>query len=191
MAQFFRINGGSTQFRGVVPDIAFPTASGSMDHGERSLENALPWARIQAADYKANAETAFTHLRERHHRRIKSDPGFNLLAEEDQILRELRERHTVSLQEESRRREWDKRDNKLKEIRNQFRIAQGLEPLPEKEDDELEFEHEEEEEDENSISRIMVNEAAHILTDYIAQRKSRPAIAHVEQGGSASVVQQN
>jgi carboxyl-terminal processing protease len=191
MAQFFRVNGGSTQFRGVVPDIAFPTASSSMDHGERSLENALPWARIQAADYSANDEAAFSHLRERHQQRIKSDPGFKLLAEEDQILRELRERHTVSLQEDSRRQEWDQRDNKLKEIRNQFRIAKGLDPLPEQEDDELEFEHEEEEEDENSIRRIMVNEAARILADYIGQRQPRPAIAHVEQGADTSTVHPN
>ena len=35
MAQFFRINGGSTQHRGVVPDIVFPTASGAAEHGER------------------------------------------------------------------------------------------------------------------------------------------------------------
>ena len=42
MAQFFRVNGGSTQFRGVVPDIIYPTVSDSDDEGERSHDNALP-----------------------------------------------------------------------------------------------------------------------------------------------------
>ncbi|MCU7855464.1 MAG: PDZ domain-containing protein, partial [Candidatus Thiodiazotropha sp. (ex Lucinoma borealis)] len=51
MAQFFRINGGSTQHRGVVPDIQFPTAKYSDEYGERSLENALPWAQIRPANF--------------------------------------------------------------------------------------------------------------------------------------------
>ena len=51
MAQFFRIDGGSTQNRGVVPDIRFPSAGDPSDYGERSLDNALPWTSIDAARY--------------------------------------------------------------------------------------------------------------------------------------------
>ena len=51
MAEFFRISGGSTQLRGVVPDIEFPTALNMDEHGERALDNPLPWARIDQADY--------------------------------------------------------------------------------------------------------------------------------------------
>lgn len=51
MAQFFRVNGGSTQNRGVVPDIRFPSAGDPSDYGERSLDNALPWTSIDAARY--------------------------------------------------------------------------------------------------------------------------------------------
>ena len=51
MAQFFRVNGGSTQNRGVVPDIRFPSAGDPSDYGERSLDNALPWTSIEAARY--------------------------------------------------------------------------------------------------------------------------------------------
>lgn len=189
MAQFFRVNGGSTQFRGVVPDIVFPTASGSMDHGERSLDNALPWARIDAAIYKGSEAAPLTAIRERHEQRIKSDPGFKLLTEEEDILRDLSERHTVSLQEEKRKREWDERDNKLKKIRNQFRLSQGLEPLSDEQEDDPEFEGEEEDEEGKSVKRIMVNEAARILTDLISQQQPRPAMAHVEQGSAAAAVQ--
>ncbi|MEE8495962.1 MAG: carboxy terminal-processing peptidase, partial [Xanthomonadales bacterium] len=46
MAQFFRVNGGSTQSRGVVPDIRFPSAGDPEKYGERSYDNALPWTSI-------------------------------------------------------------------------------------------------------------------------------------------------
>jgi carboxyl-terminal processing protease len=51
MAQFFRVNGGSTQNRGVVPDIRFPSAGDPQEYGERSLDNALPWTSIDAARF--------------------------------------------------------------------------------------------------------------------------------------------
>jgi carboxyl-terminal processing protease len=49
MAQFFRVNGGSTQNRGVVPDIRFPSAGDPDEYGERSYDNALPWTSIDSA----------------------------------------------------------------------------------------------------------------------------------------------
>ena len=51
MAQFFRVNGGSTQNRGVEPDIHFPSAGDPEDYGERSLDNALPWTSIPTASF--------------------------------------------------------------------------------------------------------------------------------------------
>ena len=51
IAQFFRINGDSTQHRGVVPDILLPTAQDDTERGERSLENALPWQQVASARY--------------------------------------------------------------------------------------------------------------------------------------------
>jgi carboxyl-terminal processing protease len=51
MAQFFRVNGGSTQNRGVVPDIRFPSAGDPQEYGERSMDNALPWTQIDPARF--------------------------------------------------------------------------------------------------------------------------------------------
>jgi carboxyl-terminal processing protease len=56
MAQFFRVNGGSTQNRGVVPDIRFPSAGDPQEYGERSLDNALPWTSIDAARYDPSGD---------------------------------------------------------------------------------------------------------------------------------------
>src|SRR6185295_13567373 len=51
IAQFFRINGGTTQLRGVTPDIVFPSVFDAEAFGESSFDNALPWTQIKAANY--------------------------------------------------------------------------------------------------------------------------------------------
>ncbi|MCH7506762.1 MAG: carboxy terminal-processing peptidase [Proteobacteria bacterium] len=56
MAQFFRVNGSSTQKRGVVPDIRFPSAGDPEDYGERSFENALPWTSIDPVRFDPNGD---------------------------------------------------------------------------------------------------------------------------------------
>ena len=56
LAQFFRVNGGSTQNRGVEPDIRFPSAGDPQEYGERSLPNALPWTRIDPARYQPSGD---------------------------------------------------------------------------------------------------------------------------------------
>ncbi len=56
MAQFFRVNGGSTQNRGVVPDIRFPSAGDPEEYGERSYDNALPWTSIDPARFEPSGD---------------------------------------------------------------------------------------------------------------------------------------
>jgi carboxyl-terminal processing protease len=56
MAQFFRVNGGSTQNRGVVPDIRFPSAGDPEKYGERSYDNALPWTSIDPARFDPSGD---------------------------------------------------------------------------------------------------------------------------------------
>jgi len=51
IAQFFRINGDSTQFKGVIPDITWRTAGQETKSGERSFDNALPWRQIEKASF--------------------------------------------------------------------------------------------------------------------------------------------
>ena len=167
MAQFFRVNGGSTQFRGVVPDIVFPSASGSDEHGERGLDNALPWASIDAADYLPGGVGPISQYRERHQDRIKHDPGFKYLAEDTSLLLELRERDTVSLLESRRRQEWDRQEEQRKAQKNRFRVARGLPPVTELEQDQESAAEDDEEQDDEGINNIMLDEAARILADYI------------------------
>jgi carboxyl-terminal processing protease len=174
MAQFFRVNGGSTQFRGVVPDIIFPTAEESQEEGERSLENALPWAKIRAARYDSKQLASLQRQREAHRQRIQSDPGFKFLIEEEKLLRKLRDQELLSLKEGERRAEWQERENHRKERENRFRVFAGLPPLSEEESEDEDFSEEETE----AIKRIGINEAARILADFIMEQSPRSAMAH-------------
>jgi carboxyl-terminal processing protease len=168
MAQFFRINGGSTQHRGVVPDILFPTASFSDDYGERSLDNALPWAQIEPANYQSSANAAIPRLMESHLNRVTHDPGFEMLVDREKQFEDMDQRIEVSLLESTRRAEWDKREQERLLHKNRFRASQGLALIK------LDHEPNAEDEDENveneAAHRIELNEAAQILVDSIRLR---------------------
>ena len=176
MAQFFRVNGGSTQFKGVVPDIVYPSAVQADDQGERSLDNALPWAQIRAVKYQPQGLGSLEAYQQKHLQRIKDDPGFAYLMQVEQLLKEVRDQDTVSLLENDREIEWERREKRRKSEKNQFFAAIGLEP--ESEEDEAKRRRANSASDiDDPIQRIMLNEAAHILADYIGEQ-SRAAMVN-------------
>jgi len=166
VAEFFRISGGSTQLRGVVPDIPFPTLADSDDHGERVLDNPLPWARIDAADYARFSlnGVGIRLLRRRSEQRIRRDPGFDMLTAREQVLKELEDQTVVSLRERDRRIESKRREHVLKDQRDAFLRTQGIDPV-DKDADEVNQDALEKQQE--IIARIQVKEAAHILADAI------------------------
>ncbi|WP_456447177.1 carboxy terminal-processing peptidase [Thiolapillus sp.] len=169
IAQFFRVRGGSTQHKGVIPDIQFPTAEGSGKHGESSLDNALPWASIKPAEYHAVSKAPqLAMLQRKHERRIAKDPGFRFLVEQNQEINKMEARKEVSLVEAERKKEWDEREQRALERHNKLRALRGLPPLAKLDDDD---EFGDKEEDPEGINRIMQEEAAHILADYIRQQQ--------------------
>jgi len=171
MAEFFRVSGGSTQLRGVVPDIEFPTAAGMDDHGERALDNPLPWARIGPADYSRVSQGGkVDSLQQRSNTRIRRDDGFDMLNAREKILREVGDQTVVSLREQDRRVESQRRERVLKDQRNDFLRAQGFEPVDE-EDEEVDEEAMEKQQE--IIARIQVTEAARILADVVRFRSPK------------------
>ena len=164
IAQFFRISGDSNQFKGIVPDIIYPTADTADDYGERSFDNALPSAQIKAAKFsKVNAfDTDFSTILENHRNRIGSDRAFQLLMEEIDLSRKLSENKTVTLLESRRKKEQDELEATRRNLQNEMRIAQGLDPIPV--DADLEEINEDEVQD---TSDILLNETANILNDII------------------------
>lgn len=99
MAQFFRVDGGSTQHRGVQPDVPFPATLDASDYGESTYDNALPWKKIAAADYRPVGSVArmLPILVSRHEARVEDDAEFAYLREDIAQYRQSRERKSVSL----------------------------------------------------------------------------------------------
>ena len=113
VAQFFRINGGTTQLRGVTPDISFPTVAEEADFGESSFDNALPWMQIEAVDHSAASDLRSLEptLRTRHDARVKKT--FLCLDDDIAEFEFQRKRNLISLNEVVRRQERDAREARL------------------------------------------------------------------------------
>ncbi|MBU0500077.1 MAG: carboxy terminal-processing peptidase [Gammaproteobacteria bacterium] len=174
MAQFFRVSGSSTQFKGVVPDVLYPNSESDKEHGERSLDNALPWSSIEPVRKVTQIRQDKLNILTEHHRaRIAVDPGFGFLNEGYRISKEQRDRHSLSLKESKRREEWRKTELARRASENRFRSSVGLKPLPENIDMESE---QDDEEGIKAISKIQLNEAARLLADYINLGQARPAV---------------
>jgi carboxyl-terminal processing protease len=169
MAQFFRINGGSTQHKGVVPDIVFPSAKWISDHGERSLENALPWASIKPVSHDLRYFVKADNLLEKHQERISDDPGFRFIEEQEKLLKEIRDEKVVSLNEEKRKISWEKREKLRIDTRNRFRKAKGFPLIAEDMSDEEKEKFDEE--DDEALKSVLRHESARILSDYIRQEQ--------------------
>ena len=116
VAQFFRINGGTTQLRGVTPDILFPAVSDAESFGESSFDNALPWAQIKAADYSpaGDLKGLLPILLTLHEARVKKDKDFQYLQEDIAEFKLQRKKNLVSLNEAERRKERDAQEARLK-----------------------------------------------------------------------------
>lgn len=122
IAQFFRINGGTTQLRGVTPDILFPAVFDRQEFGESSFDNALPWVQIKAADYSpaGDLKGLLPILLTLHEARVKSDKDFQYLQQDLAELKLQRSKNLVSLNEVDRRKERD-----AQEARRRSRDRQG------------------------------------------------------------------
>ncbi len=116
IAQFFRINGGTTQLRGVTPDIKLPVTTDNESFGESSYDNALPWVSIKPASYvpSGDLKELFAPLQKRHDQRIARDKDFQYLQEDIAEMRKLRKENAISLNEAVRRKERDAQDARAK-----------------------------------------------------------------------------
>ena len=116
VAQFFRINGGTTQLRGVTPDLSLPSGTDQENFGESSYGNALPWVQIKAADFKpaGNLKELLPLLQARHAARVAQDKDFQYLQEDIAEFNAQRKKGFISLNESERRAERDAQEARLK-----------------------------------------------------------------------------
>ncbi len=129
-AQFFRVNGASTQFHGVQPDIVWPIPQNDEDFGESSLDNALPWKEIPNARYslfpKAIQESLIEREKAISRKRIHQTPKFLATIRKLKLLTRAGEEKTVSLNLKARKAEREKFNAELLEIENQLQAANNL-----------------------------------------------------------------
>jgi carboxyl-terminal processing protease len=180
MAQFFRVNGGSTQNRGVVPDINFPSAGNASEYGERSLDNALPWTSIDAARYDRSGDLSqlVVVADSRYQGRVASDQEFSWLLNDIEDFNEHYNETSVSLLESVGREKMKEAEEK-KAKRKAQRVPGG--PLLAEDDvltetndleagDDLEAGEGAENaagEDEDPGPDLLLREAARIVTDMV------------------------
>ena len=131
IAKFYRINGGSTQHRGVLPDIAFPTAVNPEDWGESKEENALPWDQIDRAKYSKlnDVSTDVAYLTSLYQHRIKDNSEFNYLLADIETYKIEKDDKTISLNLEQREKIREERKSKRLIRANERLITMGKEQV--------------------------------------------------------------
>lgn len=138
-AKFYRINGGSTQHKGVTPDILFPSPIAPAEWGESKEENALPWDKIASAKYQAidSLVAEIKALTKNHQKRIKQDPEFAYIFEDiseyqktkDQKSETLVEAERIKRKEENQAKRLARANDRLKRLKEE--PIKDLETLPE------------------------------------------------------------
>ncbi len=162
IAKFYRINGESTQRLGVTPDIIFPSAIDPKEYGESVEPSCLPWDQISSTAFIpfGNTKKYVSELVKMHDERIDGkDPEWNRYVDEIKEFKEENNHKTISLNLAERTKEKDELEQKQFEQENARRKEMGLKllkkgevPLP----------------DDNSKEDPELDEAGHILGDYIA-----------------------
>ncbi|MCU0342806.1 MAG: carboxy terminal-processing peptidase [Ignavibacterium sp.] len=112
IAKYYRVNGGSTQSLGVVPDISYPTMIDPEDFGESSEPTALPWDEIKSANFNIFSDLAkfLPELNKKHLQRISDNKDFQYLIEDIEIYKENKKKTFISLNEEIRKQEKEKEE---------------------------------------------------------------------------------
>jgi carboxyl-terminal processing protease len=128
ISKFYRVSGDSTQHRGILPDIEFPSTYDFEEVGESQQDNALPWDRIRRVPHTTETDLRplIGALTENHTKRRRSDPDFVSLVDKIELSDNWDSQKTLSLNLEKRRLRSESWDKQLFEIENKRRQAKGL-----------------------------------------------------------------
>ena len=182
-SKFYRISGESTQHRGVIPDIQYPSLFDPEQIGESALDNALAWDQIAPArfsrynDYRAILPT----LTDLHEKRAANDPDYLYLQDQVSLAEEARTITALPLRQAGRLEMRDDQEQKALAIENKRRVAKGLERLatldaeePADDTDQLEAGGPSEGPahggDEDQLDDVLLMETGRILVDTITLR---------------------
>ena len=131
IGKYYRVTGGSTQHRGVEPDIVMPSAVDISEVGESTRPTALPWDQIRPTLFDSDSGISYliSELVALHDERSADDPDFNFLLNNISTYQTERARKSVSLNMDKRKAERERSRTVRLETENARRVAHGLEPL--------------------------------------------------------------
>ncbi len=114
--KFYRVNGGSTQLRGVTPDIVLPDPYSQLEMGERKDKAAIKWDEIPAASYKPVSSINYVPVVAASNRRVSSSGVFQLIARNGERLKAREKDNSYSLNEMAYRKEQDEASELSKKL---------------------------------------------------------------------------
>ncbi|GLQ31021.1 tail-specific protease [Litoribrevibacter albus] len=167
-AKFYRISGQSTQNKGVIPDIEFPSLYNKDVVGESSLDNALPWDTISSIHHSKYGDfsTLVPTLASNHNTRINNDPDFQYLNKQIERLNQQREKTHISLNINERKAEREELEQASLALENERRKAKG-EAIFKTVEEMNEFNSEEEANKKPAQEDAVLVESGEILLDMI------------------------
>ena len=169
-AKFYRINGDSTQNRGVEPDIALPWSQDPEIVGESVLDRAMPYDEISPAPYRVygNLAGVVEPLDARHLSRTATDPDFVWWREYFRTLNEQGNDTSLRLAIDERKAHQESQRQALLAVENQRRSAKGLDPV----------EAFDRSEGQELILEAGLSETARILLDWVDLKNGKLASAN-------------
>lgn len=127
IGKFYRVNGSSTQHKGVEADITFPTQFSAEKFGESAEKSALPWDQINSARFNKVADLKAMNkvLQTNHEKRLSKSDEYKFLLDDIQEFNKLDATPQISLNQAKLKKERDAnkeknrtRINKLLELHN-------------------------------------------------------------------------
>lgn len=102
LAKFYRVTGSSTQHKGVVPDIQFPSPFLAEEYGESSEKYALEWDQIKPVAFQKNfhINSLIAYLRKNHEERMANSLEYKFLLEDIERFSKAKKEVSITLNEE-------------------------------------------------------------------------------------------
>lgn len=131
MAKFYRVTGSSTQHKGVMPDIQFPSLYPMDKIGEDTEPSALPWDEVKRSDFVPVADlTPFkSELVKLHEQRMEKSPDYKIMVQDIAESKKRESEVSVPLNEGKLKIERDSLEAKNLSRLNALRASRGLAPV--------------------------------------------------------------
>lgn len=113
--KFYRVNGKTTQLKGVAPDIALPYRYDYIETGEKEHDHAMEWDVIQPVEYTTNFKIKnIEKVKQKSELRVKSNETFALIDERAKLLKEERDNPNNNLSIDNFRKHADAMEERYK-----------------------------------------------------------------------------